>query len=297
MDVLVVLGDRFEILAAAQAATIAKIPLAHLHGGEATYGAFDESIGNAITKMSYLHFVATSSYRERVIQLGEDPEKVYHFGAMVLDSISQIALLKRDELEHKLDLKFKKLNFVVTFHPETLGKASPREEFNELLKALSRIEDATFIFTKGNADTDGRIINDMIDDFCAKNTHSSKSFVQLGHHNYLSLVKFSDICIGNSSSGIIEVPYFNIPTVNIGDRQKGRVRPISVLDCQTNEAAISACIHKALSKEFRQSILNMQQLYGEGPIAKKIVNTIKKADFTNMIRKNFFDLKGNGSSE
>jgi UDP-hydrolysing UDP-N-acetyl-D-glucosamine 2-epimerase len=205
--------------------------------------------------------------------------------------------LKRDELENILGLKFKKLNFVVTFHPETLGKSSPREEFLELLKALSHFEDATFIFTKGNADTDGRIINDMIDDFCLKNSHSSKSFIQLGHHNYLSLLSVADVCIGNSSSGIIEVPYFNIPTVNIGDRQKGRVRPISVLDCQANETAINACIHKALSKEFRQCILNMQLPYGEGPVAKKIVSTIKKADFTNMIRKNFFDMKGNGLSE
>ncbi|MBI2791857.1 MAG: UDP-N-acetylglucosamine 2-epimerase (hydrolyzing) [Gammaproteobacteria bacterium] len=293
-DMVILLGDRFETLAAAQAAFIAKIPIAHIHGGELSLGAYDDGIRHSVTKMSHLHFVATPSYRDRVIQLGEDPENVYHVGAMVIDSISQLSLLKRAELEKKLDLTFRKLIFAVTFHPETLGKGSPREEFGELLKALSYFQDTTFIFTKGNADSDGRVINDMIDDFCKDNPHSSKAFLQLGHHHYLSLLSIADVCVGNSSSGIIEVPYFNIPTVNIGDRQKGRVRPISVLDCQANEASITACIQKALSKEFRQEIFNMQHPYGEGPVAKKIVSIIKKSDFTNLIRKNFCDLKQNG---
>jgi UDP-N-acetylglucosamine 2-epimerase (non-hydrolysing)/GDP/UDP-N,N'-diacetylbacillosamine 2-epimerase (hydrolysing) len=293
-DMVVLLGDRFETLAAAQAAFIAKIPIAHIHGGELTLGAYDDGIRHSVTKMSHLHFVATPTYRDRVIQLGEASSNVFHVGAMVLDSISQLSLLNKCELEKKLEITFKQFIFAVTYHPETLGESAVRDDFGELLKALAHFQDSTFIFTKGNADSDGRVINEMIDDFCAQHPQSSKAFVQLGHHHYLSLLSVADVCVGNSSSGIIEVPYFKIPTVNIGDRQKGRVRPLSVLDCQANDKSITNCIQKALSKEFHQKISNMDLPYGEGPVAKKIVDVIKKTDLTHLVRKNFCDMTKNG---
>ncbi len=289
-DLVVLLGDRFETLSAAQAAFIARIPIAHIHGGELTLGAYDDGIRHSVTKMSHLHFVATKKYRQRVIQLGEEPSNVFHVGAMVLDSIQQLALLKREELESKLEIKFTKHNFVITFHPETLSNSSPKDEFNKLLRALETFSDTTFIFTKANPDTSGRILNELIDEFCATHPHA-KGFVELGHKNYLSLLSIVDMAVGNSSSGIIEVPYFKIPTVNIGERQGGRIRPISVIDCESDTNAIISSIKKGLSTEFKSKIATMELPYGEGNIANNIVDIIKKSDFMNLIKKQFHDIK------
>ncbi len=291
-DLVILLGDRFETLAAAQAAFIAKIPIAHIHGGELSEGAYDDGIRHSVTKMSHLHFVASNEYRQRVIQLGEDPSRVFHVGAMVLDSIQHLELLDKQTLESLLNIQFRQSNFVITFHPETLSERSPKEDLNELLLALSHIENATFIFTKGNPDSDGRIINDIIDEFC-RNNKNAKAFIELGHRNYLSLLNIVDMAIGNSSSGIIEVPYFKIPTVNIGDRQKGRIRSDSIIDCAATRQSIASAIHQGLSQDFQSKIKSMSLPYGEGNIAQKIVNILKKHDLKQVIKKQFYDLKVN----
>lgn len=288
-DLIVLLGDRFETLAAAQAAFIAKIPIAHIHGGELSEGAYDDGIRHSITKMSHLHFVATPSYRQRVIQLGEDPKRVFHVGAMVLDSISHHALLTKNTLEDLLQLKFNNLSFAITYHPETLGNRQPKQDFSELLSALENFKDATLIFTKGNSDSEGRVINDMIDEFC-RNHNNAKAFVELGHLNYLSLLNIVDITIGNSSSGIIEAPYFKIPTVNIGDRQRGRIKPSSVIDCEPTEHSIVSGINRGLSPQFQKEIQSMILPYGDGNIAEKIVQVFKETDLTEVIKKRFYDI-------
>ena len=290
-NIIVLLGDRFETLAAAQAAFISKIPIAHIHGGELTFGIYDDGIRHCITKMSHLHFVAKKEYRDRVIQLGENPDTVFHVGAMVLDSLQNYALLKKNELEILLDIKFRKYSFLITYHPETLGAFSSREQFFKLLDALAMFEDATLIFTKSNADTDGRIINTMIDEYCVKNEGRAKGFVEVGHKNYLSLLSVVDICIGNSSSGIIEAPYFKTPTINIGDRQKGRVRCDSILDCLPDTQAIVSGIQKALSNDFQEKIKMMSLPYRKDSVASKIIDILKKVDLSNLIKKQFYDIK------
>ena len=289
-DLVVLLGDRFETLAAAQAAFIAKIPIAHIHGGEKTEGAYDDGIRHSITKMSHIHFVATQEYRQRVIQLGEDPSRVFHVGALVLDSIQHLNLLSKSELEKLLEIQFNKLNFAITFHPETLSENSPKDDLNALLDALCEIENATLIFTKGNCDNNGRMINKMIDEFCASRSNA-KAFVDLGHKNYLSLLSVVDMVVGNSSSGIIEAPYFKIPTINIGDRQKGRIKALSIIDCTATRQAISAAINKGLSKDFHSKISTMSLPYGEGNIAQNIISILKQQDFRKSIKKQFYDLK------
>ncbi len=290
-DVVVLLGDRFETLAAAQAAFIAKIPIAHIHGGELTEGAYDDGIRHSVSKMSHLHFVSTAAYRQRVIQLGEDPSRVFHVGAMVMDSISQLSLLNRQELEQKLGLEFQKRNYVITYHPETLSEVSPKESFQELLNALSEIKDASFIFTKGNPDSDGRILNDMVDTFCQQHPHA-KAFVELGHKNYLSLLSVVDMAIGNSSSGIIEVPYFKIPTINIGDRQRGRIKAASVIDCLPEKAAIANAIAQGFSSAFQATLKEMCLPYGEGKVASTIISTLKEYDLRQSLKKQFYDISG-----
>lgn len=288
-DIVVLLGDRFETLAAAQAAFIARIPIAHIHGGELTLGAYDDGIRHSVTKMAQLHFVATEAYRQRVIQLGEQPANVFHVGAMVLDSIAHMQLLSKDELAQALGVQFKSRNFAVTFHPETLEATSPKVAFKALLDALAAFEDTGIIFTKGNADTDGRIINDMIDEFCLRYPNA-KAFIELGHLKYLSLLNAVDMAIGNSSSGVLEVPYFKIPTVNIGHRQKGRIRPLSVIDCEANTTSIQNAIQKGLTKEFKQEIMNMALPYGQGNVASSIIEVIKTLDLTKLVKKAFYDM-------
>jgi UDP-hydrolysing UDP-N-acetyl-D-glucosamine 2-epimerase len=289
-DLVVLLGDRFETLAAAQAAFIAKIPIAHIHGGELTMGAYDDGIRHCITKLSHLHFVATEQYRQRVIQLGEQPQHVFHVGAMVLDSVQKMTFLKQSELEAVIGLKLDKPTFVITYHPETLSQNQPQDEFLPLLGALEKIQDTNLIFTKGNADTEGRIINDMIDQFCQKH-QSAKAFHSLGHQNYLSLLSFATLVIGNSSSGVIEVPYFKIPTINMGDRQKGRIHPDSVINCEASIEGIQAALKTAMMPTFKEKIANMVLPYGSGDIAEQIIRGIKNANFNHLIQKQFFDIK------
>lgn len=289
-DIVVLLGDRFEILAAAQAALVARIPIAHLHGGETTEGAIDEAIRHSVTKMSHLHFVSTDAYRKRVIQLGEHPDRVFHVGAIGLDNIRKLPLLSREELEESIGFQLRSLNFLVTYHPVTLNRMGSEAAMRELLAALDRFPEATVIFTKPNADTDGRIISRMIDEYVQQNPERCRAYTSLGQVRYLSAVKHVDVVIGNSSSGILEVPAFKKPTVNIGDRQRGRLRPTSVIDCAETAEEIAWAIEKALSPEFRGQLENMTSPYGDEYVSGKAKEILKRADLQNILFKGFYDL-------
>lgn len=289
-DVIVVLGDRFEIFSAVSAATIARIPIAHLHGGEATEGLIDEPIRHSITKMSHLHFTATEAYAQRVRQLGEQPDRVFHTGTPGLDNISRLKLLNREAFEKSIDFALGKQNILVTFHPVTLESKTATTQFAELLQALDMLPEAHVIFTMPNADTDGRIIMKMINDYVAENKKRVKAFTSLGQLRYLSAFKHVDVVLGNSSSGLIEAPSFGIPTVNIGDRQKGRIKAETVIDCGPITASISNALHKAFSKEFRKSIKGLENPYGKGGASLKIKEILKTYPLKGIVKKAFYDL-------
>lgn len=291
-DLIVVLGDRFETFSAVLAAFIKRIPVAHLYGGELTEGLIDEGIRHSITKMSQLHFVSTEIYRKRVIQLGENPDSVFNVGAIGLDNIMEIKLLPKRELERELNFKFGKKNAVVTFHPVTLEEDTAKEQFTELLGALNSFEDVKIIFTKPNADANGRAIIKLIDEYVSKFPQKSIAFTSLGQLKYLSCLSIADLVIGNSSSGIIEVPSFGIPTVNIGDRQNGRLKARSVIDSNPDKKSITNSISKALYGEFAEKCKNISNPYGDGRSSKKIWRTIKsKLSKKIDIKKKFHDLE------
>ncbi len=286
-DLVILLGDRFEILAAAQAALVARIPLAHIAGGDTTEGAFDEAIRHSITKMSHLHFVTNNAAARRVHQLGENPDHIFTVGSPGIDQIKRIRLLDRKELEEKLAFKLKKRNLMVTFHPVTLDTLPTNVQFQELLSALSGLgSDIGLIFTKPNADTDGRIIAEMIDNFVAAN-HHAKAFTSLGQLLYLSTMAQVDVVVGNSSSGLYEVPSFKKATVNIGDRQKGRLQASSVINCRPETADII----RAIKKAFAMDCSNAVNPYGDGNSAQKIVASLKTIpDYTVLTKKHFYDI-------
>ncbi len=289
-DILVVLGDRYEIFAAAQAAMVAKIPLAHIHGGETTEGAIDEAIRHAITKMSHFHFTSAETYRRRVVQLGENPERVMNYGAPGLDSLSRLELLDQVSFEKAIGFQLGELSFLVTYHPVTLSDITPEKSIQELLNALDQFPAATIIFTKANADTNGRIINQSIERYVEKNPFRAKVFASLGQLLYLSALKNCDIVIGNSSSGLLEAPVFKKPTVNVGARQQGRLRADSVIDCAENEQAIVAAIRRGLSSEFRSVLDDVVSPYGYGGSSFKIKEYLKKASLQNILMKKFYDV-------
>ncbi|MBF7071573.1 UDP-N-acetylglucosamine 2-epimerase [Aliarcobacter butzleri] len=290
-DIVVVLGDRYEIFSATSAAMIAKIPIAHLHGGETTEGAFDESIRHSITKMSHLHFTATEEYRNRVIQLGEHPSRVFNIGGMGIENIKRLKILTKEEFEKSIEFKLNKKNILVTFHPVTLENSTAQEQFQQLLDAIDELEDTNIIFTKANSDTDGRIINKMIDEYVSKNSHKSIGFTSLGQLRYLSALQYVDAVVGNSSSGLAEAPSFKIGTINIGDRQKGRIKAESVIDCLPNKKSIEESFDKLNSIEFQKILLNIQNPYGEGCSSKKILEVIKKIDLLDILKKSFYNIK------
>ena len=291
-DIMVVLGDRYETFAACAAAMPARIPIAHLHGGEATEGLIDEAIRHAITKMSHFHFVATEHYEKRVVQMGEQPEKVFCYGAPGLDNIRRLKLLERRELEKSIGFELGTKNILITFHPVTLDKDSAGSQFRELLAALERFkEDTKFIFTKPNADTEGRIIIKMINDFVEETSDKAIAFDSLGQLKYLSALKHVDMVVGNSSSGLIEVPSFKIPTIDIGDRQKGRIRAQNVIHCNAGEKNIVEAIDKGFSKEFRDSIKGVVNPYGEGGSSLCIKCKLKQVELgKDLIKKEFYDI-------
>jgi UDP-N-acetylglucosamine 2-epimerase (non-hydrolysing)/GDP/UDP-N,N'-diacetylbacillosamine 2-epimerase (hydrolysing) len=290
---MVVLGDRYEIFAAAQAAMIARIPIAHIHGGEATEGAFDESIRHAVTKMSHFHFTAAETYRRRVIQMGESPDRVSNFGAPGLDNVTKLKLLDRDEFEKAIDFSLGNLSFLVTYHPVTLSDSDPGKSLNELLEAIDHFPEAKIIFTKANADMSGRIINRRIDAYIAENRVRAKVFTSMGQLLYLSAMKNTDIVIGNSSSGIVEAPAFHKPTINIGMRQQGRLKAESILDCEENEQKIVEAIRRGLSDEFKKIAENAENPYGSGNASFRIKEYLKNASLTNILMKKFYEA-GNG---
>ena len=290
-DIVVVLGDRFEIFGAVAACLVSRIPVAHIHGGEITEGVFDDAIRHCITKMSHLHFTATDQYRNRVIQLGEAPDRVFNVGATGLDNIAGLELLGKEELESELNLKFNKRNLLVTFHPVTLEPDTSREQFGNLLAALDNLDDTHLIFTKANADTDGRVINEVTDQYVSANSHKSAVFTSMGQLRYLSTMKRVDAVVGNSSSGIIEAASFKIGTVNIGDRQKGRIKAESIVDCEPTTEDITRALEKVLSSEFKTKIRDVTNPYGDGNTAVKIKDILKNRPLDNIIKKKFYDLK------
>lgn len=288
-DILVVLGDRFEILAAAQAAMVARIPIAHIHGGETTEGAFDEGIRHAVTKMAQWHFVAAESYRKRVIQLGETSDRVFNFGAPGLDHLQYLEWMDRPSLEKSLAITLDPPVFLVTYHPATLGQREPIAAINELLAALDEFPEATIIFTYPNADTGARALIDRLDQWVVANKRRAKAFVSLGQQRYLSLMREADAVIGNSSSGLTEAPALKKATVNIGDRQKGRLKASSIIDVAENKNAIVAAINKALSVDFRADLQATKSLYGSGDVSRRIKDTLKAVAIGT--QKAFFDIE------
>lgn len=289
-DLLCILGDRFEIFVAASAATIAKIPIAHVHGGETTVGAFDESFRHSITKMSHLHFTSTEQYRKRVVQLGEHPDMVFNVGATGIDNIKKMQLLSKLEFEESIQFDLAKKNLLITFHPVTLEDATAEEQFGELLAALQLLDDTHLIFTMPNADIYGRVIIQMIHEFVQKNNQTSIAFQSLGQLRYLSALQFVDGVVGNSSSGIIEVPSFRIGTINLGDRQKGRIRAESVIDCKPDKESIALAISRLYSREFQDILKTVVNPHGEGGAAVKIVKKITETDLYGITKKEFYDI-------
>lgn len=290
-DIVVVLGDRYEIFSAVTTAMIARIPVAHLHGGETTEGAFDESIRHSITKMSHLHFTATEEYRNRVIQLGEHPSRVFNVGGMGIENIKRLKLLSKEEFEKSIDFKLNKKNILVTFHPVTLENSTAKFQFQELLNAIDELQDTNIIFTKANSDTDGRAINQMIDEYVSKNSHKSVGFTSLGQLRYLSALQYVDAMVGNSSSGLAEAPSFKIGTINIGDRQKGRIKADSVIDCEPTKESILKAFDKLYSQDFKYLIQVTKNPYGDGCASKKIVEVLKTIELDNILKKSFFDIR------
>lgn len=289
-DLIIILGDRTEMLAAATAAMLANIPIAHIHGGETTEGAYDESIRHAITKMSFIHFASTEIYRNRIIQLGEHPDRVFNVGAIGLDSINNLDLLSREELEKAINFKLGKKNILVTFHPVTLDNKSARAQFKVILDFLYSLKEVHLIFTYANSDKDGRVINKMIKEFVNLNNDRAISFESLGQLRYLSALKYMDMVLGNSSSGILEVPSFLIPTINVGDRQKGRLLSESVIQSEPNLDDLTLAFQKATDLSYLEKIKDQKQLYGSGNASKKIMNVISDFNVQNL-KKTFYDIQ------
>lgn len=289
-DILVLLGDRYEIFGVAGVASIMQIPIAHIHGGETTQGAFDEAFRHSITKMSHIHFAATNEYANRIIQLGEEPRRVFNVGGTSIENIKKLNLLSKEEFEKSIDFRLAKKNILITFHPVTLENSSAREQFSEILKALDGLEDTNFIFTKANSDTDGDVINKMIDEYVSENSQKAVAFASLGQLRYLSAIKFVDIVLGNSSSGLLEVPSFKKATINIGDRQKGRARASSVIDVMPAKEEILAAIKRAYSKEFEQTLKDTINPYDGGNPSKKMVKILKEIKLDGILKKKFYDI-------
>ena len=289
-DILVLLGDRYEIMAAAQAAMLAHIPIAHIAGGESTEGVVDEAIRHAITKMAHWHFVASEIYRKRVIQMGEDPQRVFNYGSTGLDNINKLTLVGRQELEKQLDFKLGKLNFLLTYHPVTMETSSVEGATRELLAALDNYPDAHVIITGSNADMGGRIINSLMKEYAQARQERVLFCMSLGRLRYLSALNICDVVIGNSSSAIIEAPALKRATVNIGSRQEGRLKAASIIDCRENGQEISAAIARALSLEFQEKLAEVQSIYGNGDASRRIKEEIKRVKLEGILKKRFYDI-------
>ena len=287
-DIVVVLGDRYEILVAAQAALVANIPLAHIHGGEKTEGAIDESIRHSITKMANVHFVANQEYRQRVLQLGEQADKVFAYGAPGLDNVFKLKLLSLAELEQQLDFELTEKFFIITYHPETIHNNS--ESMQILLKALEMFPEYKLLITKANADSGGRKINAVLDNYASQHPQRVYLTTSLGQLKYLSALSAANVVIGNSSSGIIEAPLLKVPTVNIGARQQGRLKALSIIDCKATQENIVSAINTAISPAHQKLTKQVQSLYGAGNASYQIKEKLKMLSLNNILVKSFQDI-------
>ena len=285
-DLLLILGDRYEMLAVASTALIYKIPIAHLHGGEITEGAFDDAIRHAITKMSHLHFTSTEAYRKRVIQLGEEPDRVFNVGALGVENVMKNDFMSKEEIEQSLNFKMTDKCFLCTYHPVTLSDMSSEAQVLNLLEALDDYKDYHIIFTYSNSDTDSQIIIKRIQEYVDRNVGRCMFIPSLGQRRYFSALRYMTAVLGNSSSGIIEVPSFGIPTLNIGDRQKGRIAADSVVNCGCSTEDIKAGLAKVVAYGNNQ-VAN--PYYKEGT-CDAIMNVIKTYPLENLIQKHFYDL-------
>lgn len=288
-DIAVLLGDRYEMLAAAIACCINNVPIAHLHGGETTQGATDEAFRHSITKMAHLHFTTCEDYRRRVIQLGEDPERVFNVGSLGVENILNVPILSKEELEESLEIRFLEKNLLVTFHPVTLEKGSAEWQIDELLSALSELKNTMIVFTHPNADAEGDVIAEKIKDFI-KSGNGRYLFASLGMKRYFSMIKQVDAVVGNSSSGIVEVPSFKKATINIGNRQAGRIQAKSVINCPPEKASILNAIEKAYTKDFQASLKSVRNPYEQENSSERIFNVLKSFDLSGYLEKKFYDL-------
>ena len=290
-DIVVVLGDRYEILAAAEAALIERIPIAHIHGGEITEGAFDDAIRHSITKMSHLHFTSTEEYRKRVIQLGEQPDRVFYVGALGVQNIKTMALLAQSEIENEIGFLIDKHTLLVTYHPVTLGDRSAMKDIADLLTALDSRKDLRIIFTMPNSDAGGRAMADAIDSFVSSHPDRAKSFRSLGVKRYLSVMKYVAAVVGNSSSGVLEAPSLGVPTLNIGDRQHGRIAAESVLNCAPDTESILAGLEEVLSKNIQELAVSVRNPYEKEHTAEEIFKVISTYPLEALKTKHFYDIR------
>ena len=286
-DIVVILGDRYEMLAIASVALILHLPVAHLCGGELTLGAIDDSIRHAISKMSHLHFVSTEIYKKRLLQLGEEQSRVFNVGSLSGENIANLKLLGKKELENELGLKFKEKIYLITYHPETLNTKNTQKEVEALLKSLDKLGNATLIFTKANADENGLLINENLARYCQNNADKAKLFDNLGARLYLSVMKVANAVVGNSSSGISESVFFKTPCINIGDRQKGRLRAENIVDCAMQD--LDEAFKTLESAEFQQKLTHFHNPFAAKNPSKMIKNTLKKANLAIITHKNFVD--------
>lgn len=289
-DMVVVLGDRYEILAAATAALIERIPIAHLHGGEVTEGAYDDAIRHSITKMSHLHFTSTEEYRNRVIQLGEQPDRVFYVGALGVENIKKLPLLSKEEIEKDIQFKLDENTILVTYHPVTLGNHTAEQDIKEFIGALEERKELRVFFTMPNSDTGSQAIVDAINLFVANNSERAIAYKSLGIKRYLSVMKYAGAVVGNSSSGLLEVPSLGIPTLNIGDRQKGRMAADSVYNCETDKDSILKGLDTIMSPAFKQKAAKTYNPYDKEGTAKAIFDVISTCPLDELKQKHFYDL-------
>lgn len=290
-DIVVVLGDRFETFCMAAATQVCRVPLAHIGGGETTEGAIDESFRHSITKMSHLHFASCEAYRQRIIQLGEAPDRVFSVGALGVENIRCISFMERRALSEAIGFNLKNSYFLVTFHPVTLERGTSERQFQSLLNALDAFPEYNVIFTVANADTDGRVINRMINEYVEKCPERCLAVPSLGTFRYLSAMKHAAVVIGNSSSGIVEAPSLKIPTVNIGDRQKGRIQAASILNCSPDADTIRQTIDGALSPAFQENLADISNPYDRPGTCSTIVSLLENVDISCITKKTFHDVR------
>lgn len=290
-DLVVVLGDRYEILAAATAALIERIPIAHLYGGEVTEGAYDDAIRHSITKMSHLHFTSTEAYRQRVIQMGEQPDRVFYIGALGVENVKRLSLMSKNEIEKEIDFTIDNNTILVTYHPVTLGNRTAKDDIDDFITVLEERKDLRVIFTLPNSDTGSIYIVEAVNGFVERNSDRAKAFKSLGVLRYLSVMKQVAAVVGNSSSGIVEVPSFGIPTLNIGDRQKGRIQAESIYNCMPDKDSVLKGLEMILSKEFRELASKSHNPYEKANSAEEIFNVISTYPLEQLKQKHFHDIK------